>query len=309
MSAHAHQDGRAAGLSGIEFGAAFHRDAVRPLLSRELPGLRYAAARLGSGSDVLGLDDVMSRDHDWGSRLTLLVDGAAQAAVPVLRDLLARRLPDRFHGRPVRFAATWDAAVSHKVEVATVGDFAASRLGVNPLAGLSGPDWLVLTGQSVLEVIAAPVYADSTAELAVLRRELACGRLPLPIEAQQLEDLAGTVGRDPDHRPHRVRQGDARHVERDRGRVRQPGELPVELRAQVESDPDRLRPDRGPPGRARIGFGTPGRGGRHLRFPLFPLRGHVRTEQSGAHRSMRSRATWRHTSRPVPGIGMPKLWA
>ncbi len=173
MSAHAHQDGRAAGLSGIEFGAAFHRDAVGPLLSQELPGLRYAAARLGSGSDVLGLDDVMSRDHDWGCRLTLLVDGAAQAAVPVVRDLLARRLPDRFHGRPVRFAATWDTAVSHKVEVATVGDFAASRLGVNPLAGLSGPDWLVLTGQSVLEVIAAPVYVDSTAELAVLRRELA----------------------------------------------------------------------------------------------------------------------------------------
>ena len=87
MSAHAHQDGRAAGLSGIEFGAAFHRDAVGPLLSQELPGLRYAAARLGSGSDVLGLDDVMSRDHDWGGRLTLLVDGAAQAAVPVVRDL------------------------------------------------------------------------------------------------------------------------------------------------------------------------------------------------------------------------------
>jgi Domain of unknown function (DUF4037) len=166
------QDDEAA-LSGVEFGAAFHHAAVGPLLAQELPGLRYAAARLGSGSDVLGLDDVMSRDHDWGCRLTLLVDGADQAALPVVRDLLARRLPDRFRGRPVRFAATWDASVSHKVEVATVGDFAASRLGVNPLPGLSALDWLVLTGQSVLEVIAGPVYADATVELAVVRRALA----------------------------------------------------------------------------------------------------------------------------------------
>ena len=56
-------------------------------------------------------------------------------------------------------------------------------------------------------------------------------------------------------------------------------------------------------------FGAPFRGGRHLRFPLFPLRGHDRTDPSGTHRPMRSLATRRHTSRPVLGIGMPKLWA
>ena len=38
-------------------------------------------------------------------------------------------------------------------------------------------------------------------------------------------------------------------------------------------------------------------------------RGHDRTGHGGAHRSMRSRTTWRHTSQPVSGIAMPKLWA
>jgi hypothetical protein len=57
-----------ADLSGRELAAAFHREVVGPLLARALPRLRYAAARLGSGSDVLGLDDTMSRDHDWGCR-------------------------------------------------------------------------------------------------------------------------------------------------------------------------------------------------------------------------------------------------
>jgi Domain of unknown function (DUF4037) len=168
-------------LGGTELGDAFHQDLVGPLIRRELPRLRYAAARLGSGSDVLGLDDATSRDHDWGLRLTVLVDEADRGAVRPLTQLLDRSLPEQFRGRPVRFVTTWDAAVSHRVEVATVADFAVSRLGVNPLgagppadpAGLSSLDWLVLTGQSVLEVTAGPVYADSTAELAILRRRLA----------------------------------------------------------------------------------------------------------------------------------------
>ena len=60
------------GLRGAELARGFFASVVEPLLSRAVPGLRYAAARLGSGSDVLGLDDEMSRDHDWGCRLTLL---------------------------------------------------------------------------------------------------------------------------------------------------------------------------------------------------------------------------------------------
>jgi hypothetical protein len=117
------------------------------LLSRAVPGLGYAAARLGSGSDVLGLDDGMSRDHDWGCRLTLLVDEDARDQVPRISQLLAEELPERFGEFPVRFRLTWDSSVSHNVEVATVADFAVSRLGVDPTGGLSALDWLTVTGR------------------------------------------------------------------------------------------------------------------------------------------------------------------
>lgn len=161
------------GGSGGEFAAAFHREVVGPLLRRELPRLRYAAARLGSGSDVLGYDDARSQDHDWGCRLTLLVDEADRAIVPTVDGLLARSLPDRFRDLPVRFATTWQPAESHEVHTATVGDFAASRLGVDPLHGMSALDWLALTGQGVLEVTAGPVFHDATSGLRALHRELA----------------------------------------------------------------------------------------------------------------------------------------
>ena len=131
----------------------------------------------------------------------------------------------------------------------------------------------------------------------------------LAIAAQPVKDLVRVLGRDPDHRPHGVGQGDAgtssvtaaesahwvscRYSSGLRSRVIRTGFDRIAVR---------------PAGRAS-GFAAPGRGGGHLRLPLLPLRGHVRTEQSGAQRSMRSWATWRHTSRPTAGIGMPKLWA
>jgi hypothetical protein len=159
-------------LRGGELARQFHADVVGPLLTRAMPALRYAAGRLGSGSDVLGFDDEMSRDHDWGCRLTLLVDEADRAAIPHVSLLLERELPQSYRGLPVRFPVTWDSSVTHKVEIATVAGFAASRLGVDPTRELSVADWLILTGQSVLEVTAGPVFVDRTADLARVRARL-----------------------------------------------------------------------------------------------------------------------------------------
>jgi hypothetical protein len=159
-------------LPGGELARQFHADVVEPLLTGAMPRLRYATGRLGSGSEVLGLDDAMSRDHDWGCRLTLLVDGADCDAVPQISGLLDRELPESYRGFPVRFPVTWDPSLSHKVEVATVAGFAASRLGADPTAELSVLDWLILTGQSVLEVTAGPLFADRTMELAQVRAML-----------------------------------------------------------------------------------------------------------------------------------------
>lgn len=161
--------------SGAALARAYYEELVGPLLRRHLPHREHAAARLGSGSDVLGYDDEQSRDHDWGLRLTLLVeDGRA----PEVDALLERELPERWQGLPTRFATTWDPVLRHRVEVASAADFAASRLGL-PASRLTGSadltltDWRSLTGQAVLEVTAGPVFHDGPGALTAIRERLA----------------------------------------------------------------------------------------------------------------------------------------
>jgi hypothetical protein len=115
---------------------------------------------------VLGLDDEVSTDHDWGLRLTVLTDA------PGVTEFLEARLPDRFAGLPVRFATTWDPVARHRVEVAPLEAFVTRRLGVGPGAPWSVADWLTFSGQSVLELIAGPVFADDEGRWARLRERL-----------------------------------------------------------------------------------------------------------------------------------------
>ena len=157
-------------MSGIELARGYWADVVRPILDRELPDVPRAAGRLGGGSDVLGLDDDTSRDHDWGLRLTLLVPAEHVRDVD---QVLAASLPASYRRWPTAFPLTRDPAVRHRVEVTAPADFVRSRTGIDVGGGLTPTDWLSLTGQSVLEVTAGPIFEDTSGEITALRERLA----------------------------------------------------------------------------------------------------------------------------------------
>lgn len=156
-------------MDGLALSRAYFQDVVEPLLARRFPRLPYAAARLGGGSDVLGFDDGTSQDHDFGLRLTLLVQGDQVDAVTTFLDA---ELPAEYRGWPTRFATTWAPEPASQTEVRTVREFAFSRLGVDATTDLAIADWLSLTGQSVLEIVAGPVFLDTAGELTHVRRRL-----------------------------------------------------------------------------------------------------------------------------------------
>lgn len=156
--------------TGIQLARDYYDDVVGPLLLARWPGLPHAAGRLGGGSDVLGLDDAMSRDHDFGLRLTVLVEAGMVADVDAH---LAGALPQAYAGLPTRFATTWHPRPRHQVEVASPDDFARARLGADVPEPADAAGWLSLTGQAVLEVTAGPLFVDTGGEITGIRERLA----------------------------------------------------------------------------------------------------------------------------------------
>jgi hypothetical protein len=149
-------------VHGSALAELFFERAVKPIIEPMLSGVGYTAGRLGSGSDVLDLDDDRSHDHDFGCRLTVLVDDEHRGLLADVDAALEAGLPHDVDGWPTRFPTSWNNRIGHKVDLHTVHDFAASRLGFDLRSAPQPAEWLCLTGQSVLEVAAGPVFHDTT---------------------------------------------------------------------------------------------------------------------------------------------------
>lgn len=172
-------------IPGLDLNEQFYHEVVHPLLEAEFPGLVYSAARLGSGSDVLGFDDAMSTDHDWGLRQQIFLreEDYAQWATAVA-DALAHQLPYTFRGYSVHFGLADEEGarllepiasgpVSHRIEVVTVRDFFQDHLGVDPLAEWTAVEWAIIPQQRLCDLTAGRVFADDLGELTPLRQKLA----------------------------------------------------------------------------------------------------------------------------------------
>jgi hypothetical protein len=154
-------------IPGLELGALFYREAVRPLLDARFPGLRHAAARLGRGSDVLGFDTEMSMDHDWGPKLTLYLDDRdhTEHGDAVLR-ALGEELPLEVHGYPVgldeagAMTASAGRPLRHGVEVTTMRSFFRGYLGVDDPAAPTLSEWLSMPAQRLRTVAHGRVFHD-----------------------------------------------------------------------------------------------------------------------------------------------------
>src|SRR5262249_12173858 len=82
-------------IPGLDLSERFFHQAVQPILRSRFPELRYGAARLGQGSDVLGSHPPRPMDHGWAPRLGLfLAEEVFPPDLPKkLRGVLAEELP------------------------------------------------------------------------------------------------------------------------------------------------------------------------------------------------------------------------
>lgn len=171
-------------IPGLELSHRFYYEAVRPLLDEAAPGIPHSAARLGSGSEVLGFDTARSTDHEWGPRLQVLLrpeDVTHRGAA--IKNLLSARLTKTFHSYPTHFAPTAEAGirvmqatdgpVHHRIDISDPDTWFTAQLGFDPGQGVTLADWLATPTQRLAEVTAGAVFHDGLDWLTPARAHLA----------------------------------------------------------------------------------------------------------------------------------------
>ncbi|MGH3529715.1 MAG: DUF4037 domain-containing protein, partial [Pseudonocardiaceae bacterium] len=155
---------------GIELSHAFFTEHVAPLADSRLGRANYAAALLGGGSDVLGLDTELSADHDWGPRVTLFVEPDAQGPAAAIDG----ELPDFYRGVSRRFGSAFGGTPwLHPFEVSTVAGYFDAWVGFHDAESATVLDWLARPAMSFLAVTAGAVFHDGPGRLADARRAAA----------------------------------------------------------------------------------------------------------------------------------------
>lgn len=161
-------------IHGLELSRRFFREAVKPVLDADFPSLRYAAALVHTGSEVLGFDDEVSTDHCWGPRFQLFVgEEDYEGARASVSEALRHKLPRRFLGYPTGFTApnpedngTYnleegeDGPVNHRVDMVTPRRFFQDYLAFDIDAEIEPADWLTFPEQKLRTLASGEVFHD-----------------------------------------------------------------------------------------------------------------------------------------------------
>lgn len=171
-------------VAGIELCRRYYQEAIQPILKTDFPDLPHAAALIGWGSEVLGFDTAMSRDHHWGPRAMLFLRESDLPRVEELKAVFSRKLPRMFLDYPTHYIEhaeemgilhmaipDADTPIRHRVEIFSLRDFIRMYLNYDLADGLmpSVVDWLTFTEQALRTVAHGARYHDDLGELTALQ--------------------------------------------------------------------------------------------------------------------------------------------
>lgn len=171
-------------IQGIELCEGFFHTCAKPILDRYFPGLRYSAGLIGYGSDVLGYDDAVSRDHMWGPRFYLFLDGTDIGKHDDIFRAFSENLPYTYRGYSVNFSEPDpdDCNVQHPqlidsgrvnplIFIRTFPSFLAGEIGTADPDHMTPLDWLACSEHRLLSLVSGKLFADQL-NLEELRKKL-----------------------------------------------------------------------------------------------------------------------------------------
>jgi hypothetical protein len=156
-----------------------YEEEIAPLMAEKFPDLRHGAATWGMCSEVLGLDDEVSMDHEWGPRVTVFLserdhERHSQEIMAAFREAFPAQFKgfDMMWRKPGVDVHDTRETILYHVRTSTVGGALRFCGGAEALP-LQAVDWLRVSEQHLREFTSGVIYRDDTGEFTRARESLA----------------------------------------------------------------------------------------------------------------------------------------
>ncbi len=170
-------------IPGLQLCEGFFYEIIKPMLAEKFPKMKYSAAKIDSGSDVLGFDTKMSMDHGWGLKtMIFLSESEYDKYQKEILNFFAYTLPFEYKGFPTNFDVSdysygllkrnKSYPIAHGITVYTIKSFFTGYLGFNPLEKITEMDWLIAPNQNLLTISVGKIFYDGLKELETIKEKL-----------------------------------------------------------------------------------------------------------------------------------------
>ncbi len=160
-------------MKGLEISREYYLRYGVPMLMEQFSDVsdRIAAGLVGEGSECLGFDDEISRDHDFDAGFCLWITRADEELFGFRLERAYSKLPGEFMGLKRSFLSP---VGGNRHGVITIEDFYTRFLGA-PTAPDSIYRWLYTPSSSLLAASCGEVFSDELGEFSAVRRVLLSG--------------------------------------------------------------------------------------------------------------------------------------
>ncbi len=160
-------------MKGLELSKEYYRLYGKPMLEELFSDVagRIAVGLAGEGSECLGFDDEISRDHDFDAGFCLWITAEDERKFGFRLERAYAKLPEEFMGLRRGFLSP---VGGNRHGVITIEDFYTRFLG-SPEAPKSLRQWLYLPSSSLLAASSGEVFRDDLGVFSAVRKKLLDG--------------------------------------------------------------------------------------------------------------------------------------
>jgi hypothetical protein len=170
-------------MSIIDTSRIFFQEIVLPILQEHFPAEtdQIAFGVFGYGSEALGLDDELSRDHHWGLRIdALMPDQIFQERRGEMARVLAERLPASYQGHSLREGHLAGAGFAPD----SLPAFLVRTIGIDH-APTTAQEWLAIPEEDIIHITNGELWRDPAGHMSALRAHFSA-YYPEPVRLRRI---------------------------------------------------------------------------------------------------------------------------